>query len=112
MKRGDIVVVAVPGDYGKPRPAVLVQADALAIPDGSLIVCMMTTQADAVPALRLRIAPEPSNGLREPSAIMVDKLFTLARGKVRGPIGRLSPEQLSLLDTRLATVLGLAAPRR
>jgi mRNA interferase MazF len=29
LKRGDIVVVAAPGDYGKPRPAVVVQADAL-----------------------------------------------------------------------------------
>jgi len=28
MRRGDVVTVAVPGDYGKPRPAVIVQTDA------------------------------------------------------------------------------------
>ena len=29
MRRGDLVTVAVSGDYGKPRPAVVVTADAL-----------------------------------------------------------------------------------
>ena len=29
MSRGDVVIVAAPGDYGKPRPAVIVQSDAL-----------------------------------------------------------------------------------
>ncbi|MGA9549823.1 MAG: type II toxin-antitoxin system PemK/MazF family toxin, partial [Rhodomicrobium sp.] len=27
MKRGDIVIVSAPGDYGKPRPAVVIQSD-------------------------------------------------------------------------------------
>ncbi|TMJ14740.1 MAG: type II toxin-antitoxin system PemK/MazF family toxin, partial [Alphaproteobacteria bacterium] len=27
MNRGDLVTVALPGAYGKPRPAVVVQAD-------------------------------------------------------------------------------------
>ena len=27
MKRGDLVTVALPGDFGKPRPALVVQAD-------------------------------------------------------------------------------------
>lgn len=29
MKHGDVVTVAASGDYGKPRPAVIVQTDAL-----------------------------------------------------------------------------------
>jgi len=29
MRRGDVVVVALPGDLGKPRPAVVVQVDVL-----------------------------------------------------------------------------------
>ncbi len=108
MKRGDVVVIAVSGDYGKPRPAVVVQSDALMNPDGSVIVCMMTTQIHAAPIVRVFVAPTSGNGLREPSAIMVDKLFTLARSKVRGPIGRIDSAQLGELDSRLAAVLGLA----
>jgi hypothetical protein len=27
IKRGDVVICAAPGDYGKPRPAVVVQSD-------------------------------------------------------------------------------------
>ena len=30
MKRGDLVTVAVSGDYGKPRPALVVQSDLFA----------------------------------------------------------------------------------
>ncbi len=29
MRRGDIVIVAFSGDFGKPRPAVIVQSDYL-----------------------------------------------------------------------------------
>ena len=27
MKRGDVVIVSAPGDFGKPRPAVVIQSD-------------------------------------------------------------------------------------
>lgn len=30
MLRGDLVTVALSGDYGKPRPALVIQADAFA----------------------------------------------------------------------------------
>ena len=30
VRRGDLVTVATSGDYGKPRPALIVQADAYA----------------------------------------------------------------------------------
>ena len=27
MKRGDLVTIAMPGDFGKPRPALIIQSD-------------------------------------------------------------------------------------
>ncbi|MBW4051170.1 MAG: type II toxin-antitoxin system PemK/MazF family toxin [Proteobacteria bacterium] len=39
MKRGDVVTVAASGDYGKPRPAVIVQTNALPAAHASVIVC-------------------------------------------------------------------------
>jgi mRNA-degrading endonuclease toxin of MazEF toxin-antitoxin module len=43
MRRGDVVTVAAAGDYGKPRPAVIVQTDALPVEHKSLVVCQMTS---------------------------------------------------------------------
>ena len=43
MKRGDVVTVAAAGDYGKPRPAVVVQTDALPAAHASVVVCQMTS---------------------------------------------------------------------
>ena len=42
MKRGDVVTVAAAGDYGRPRPAVIVQTDALPAAHASVVVCQMT----------------------------------------------------------------------
>ena len=43
MARGDIVIVAAPGDYGKPRPAVIVQTDAFPENHASVVVCQLTS---------------------------------------------------------------------
>ena len=46
MRRGDVVTVAAAGDYGKPRPAVIVQTDALPAEHASVVVCQMTSEGD------------------------------------------------------------------
>ncbi|TLZ44380.1 MAG: type II toxin-antitoxin system PemK/MazF family toxin, partial [Gammaproteobacteria bacterium] len=46
MRRGDVVTVAAAGDYGKPRPAVIVQTDALPAEHASVVVCRMTSEGD------------------------------------------------------------------
>jgi len=43
MRRGDVVTVATAGDYGKKRPAVIVQSDAFPESHVSVIICQMTT---------------------------------------------------------------------
>ena len=44
MRRGDVVLVVLPGDYGKPRPAITVQSDLLNTEDpASYLVCPLTT---------------------------------------------------------------------
>jgi mRNA interferase MazF len=75
MRRGEIVSVAAPGDYGKQRPAILIQADVLneADPDSMILALVTGTLRDA-PLLRLTIEPSSENGLQKPSQIMVDKL--------------------------------------
>lgn len=109
MRRGGIVAVAALGDYGKPRPAVVIQADVLnqANPDSTILVLMTTTLRDA-PLLRLTIEPAPGNGLQKASQVMVDKLMTVRREKIGPSVGRLDDQQLLALNRLLAVVVGLA----
>jgi mRNA interferase MazF len=53
MKRGDVVTVAAAGDYGKPRPAVIVQTDALPAAHASVVVCQMTSEWSDAPDFRV-----------------------------------------------------------
>ncbi|HSI42251.1 MAG TPA: type II toxin-antitoxin system PemK/MazF family toxin [Xanthobacteraceae bacterium] len=107
MNRGDIVIVSVSGDYGKPRPAVVIQSDRVPETD-SVLVCLVTTQQRETPLYRLPILPTSVNGLREPSEIMIDKVAGLRRSKCSPPIGRLTPEQIAALNDALFFVIGLA----
>jgi mRNA interferase MazF len=48
VERGDLVTVAVSGDYGKPRPALVIQTDHLPETD-SVLVCLLTTTTHDAP---------------------------------------------------------------
>lgn len=109
MRRGDIVTVAAPGDdYGKPRPAVVVQTDAFPAAHESVIVCPMTSDIVDAPDFRIVIAPGDTTGLRAPSQIMVGKPVTLHRRRIGKVVGRLEPDTTRRLNIALAFVLGLA----
>lgn len=109
MRRGDIVTVAAPGDYGKPRPAVIVQADALTGGDlSSVVLCLISSQPVDAPAFRITIEPDAGNGLRERSQIMVDKILAVPRTRIGSVVGRLDDETLLRLNRTLAFVVGLA----
>lgn len=105
MKRGDLVVVALQGDYGKPRPALVIQSDFFdAHP--SVTILPVTTELRDTPLFRIDIAPTPANGLRKPSQIMVDKAQTVSRGKIGRVIGRVDDEELLAVERALAVFLG------
>jgi len=54
MRRGDVVVVAAAGDYGKPRPAVIVQSDAFPESHAYIVICQMTTDLVDAPDFACR----------------------------------------------------------
>jgi mRNA interferase MazF len=108
VRRGDVVIVAdrSGGDNGgKPRPAVIVQSDVF---DGteSVVVCPVTSIRHEAGLLRLALLPSERLGLQQPSWIMVDKLTSLRRDRVRRVIGRLSPDESMALNRSLAVFLG------
>lgn len=108
MKRGDVVTVAASGDYGKPRPAVIVQTDALPAEHASVIVCQMTSDIVEAPDFRVTIEPTEKNGLRTRSQIMADKPVTIRRERLGRRIGSLNDKDVARLNVALAFVMGLA----
>jgi mRNA interferase MazF len=107
MSRGDVVIVAAPGDYGKPRPAVIVQSDALPESHASVVVCPMTSELVEAD-FRITIESGPATGLRVRSQIMADKPVTVRRDRIGQRIGRLEASQIARLKVALAFVIGLA----
>jgi mRNA interferase MazF len=109
LRRGDIVTVAAPGDYGKPRPAIVIQTDFINRKNpNSAILALITSTLSGSPLLRLRLEPDSSNKLNKPCEVMVDKLLTVRRRRIGDSIGRLNVEQLTSLNRLLAFVIGLA----
>lgn len=108
MKRGDIYSVSAPGEFGKPRPAVVIQSDALNQQDiASVIICPFTGTIKDAPLIRILVEPTPENGLSKPSQIMVDKIQTVSLKRIGLPIGAISDEQLLQLNRTLAFVIGI-----
>ncbi len=106
MKRGDLVTVAVSGDYGKPRPALVIQADAF---DALPSVTLLRLSSEIVRAHLTRITVEPSaeNGLRRNSQIMVDKAIAVPREKIGQTIGRLEPATMQAVSRALVSFFAL-----
>lgn len=107
MKRGDLVTVALPGDYGKPRPALVIQSN-LFTEHPSVTILPLTSELREAPIFRVRVLPEPSNGLNAPSDVMIDKLHTVARDKIRETFGAISDEKLIEIERAVAVWLGIA----
>lgn len=106
MKRGDVVLVVLQGELGKPRPGVIVQTDELDAL-ASTIVCPMSSHIDAANRMRPVVAPTVQNGLLVRTQIMTDKLNTLRHDRVKRVIGTLDSDTCEKLDSALLMVLGL-----
>jgi len=102
LRRGAVVTVASPGAYsGKPRPAVVVQADRWLQGHPSVTLCPLTSTIRQAPLVRITVEPSPRNGLRKPSQLMVDKLFSVPIQAVGDVVGQLEPDVLLDLDLAL-----------
>ena len=107
MIRGDLVTVALPGDFGKPRPALVIQSDAFAETGTVTLLPLSGTLIDA-PLFRPTVQPTEANGLRKPSQVMIDKAVSARRDRVGPPIGRLDDATLLAVTRSLAVFLGIA----
>ena len=108
MRRGEIWTAAGGKHYaGKPRPVLIIQDDRFDA-TASITVCPLTSDPTDIPLLRIALDPTDSNGLAEPSSIMLDKVTTMPRSKLGARIGRVSDTDLVALSRGLVVFLGLA----
>jgi mRNA interferase MazF len=109
MRRGDIVTVAIKGDAGKPRPALVVQADELFGDLPTVVVLPLTSALADLPLTRVNLEPSAANGLRAASQIMVSRPQSALREKIGGVIGRADDAAMLDVSRKLALLLGLAS---
>lgn len=111
LRRGDIVVYSAAGDYGKPRPAVIVQSDLFNETHGSLVLCPITSELTGLKLFRVEIAAARGNGLKKKSEVLIDKLTAAGRSRISARVGRLSSRELDAIDQALRTWLDLDQTR-
>jgi mRNA interferase MazF len=107
VKRGDLVTIALPGSYGKPRPALVIQSD-LFDEHPSVTILPVTSELRETPLFRIEVAPDATNGLRKRSQVMIDKTQTVPRVKLGEPFGRLDDATMLVVTRSLAVFLGFA----
>jgi mRNA interferase MazF len=97
------------GDYGKPRPALVVQSDLFNETHASVTVAPVTSTIVDSPLFRVTVEPSRRNGLRLVSQIMVDKITTVRRQRLGQTIGRLEEDVMLRVSRALALWFGIAA---
>ena len=108
LHRGDVVYYGERGGFtGKLRPGVVVQREATLEVAPSITLCGITNTSMPTNAARIAIAPSPENGLEAPSYIMIDKIASIGRHRVRQVFGQLGQDEIEAVDRALRTWLEL-----
>ena len=107
MMHGDLVTIAMQGDFSKPRPTLVIQANPFSKHTSVTVLPIISTIV-AAPLLRVTVPSGTENGLKEPSQIMVDKIMTVKRSKVGATFGHIDANTLVEVERCLAVFLGIA----
>lgn len=107
MVRGEVVRVAGPRrarghEQQGPRPAVVVQSDDLLALSTVLVAPTSRSAAPATFRPAIDLAGTPTR-------VLIDQVRAIDAQAISGSLGRLSNDELLLLDEALAVVLGLRA---
>ena len=107
IERGGIYTMAAKGAYtGKPRPAIVVQTDALAL--DSIIVIPITRDFVDAPSIRIALEPSTTNGLKARSWAMCDKISTIPSANLGERIGTAGIEEMRHITSALLLILELS----
>ena len=108
VKRGEIWTVSGGVYASKPRPALIVQDDHFQDTE-AITVCPLSTALFGTPLIRIPLEPTESNGLAQPSEVMVDMITTVKRSKVGSRIGELTKQDILRVEQSVLVFLGIAS---
>jgi mRNA interferase MazF len=107
ITRSDIIVAVLPGDYGKGRPALVVQANAFNATHASVVVCPITSHLIDAPLFRVALSSSADTGLEAKSQVMVDKMMAIRRERIARVIGHLDTARMIAVDRALRLWLAI-----
>ncbi|MGS0741059.1 type II toxin-antitoxin system PemK/MazF family toxin [Glaciimonas sp. GG7] len=99
------MTLSLQGDYGKTRPTFIIQSNLLNDLESAMLRPVTSELKNAV--FRVTIEPNPSNGLRALSQVMVDKLLTMPRNKISEPFGYLDDSRMKSIHKALLLLVGV-----
>lgn len=105
MAKGDIVLITFPfTDLSgtKLRPAIV-----LVDSENDITVCFITSQLEWRDKSDIILHPSPENGLRKQSLIRIAKIATLDKSLAKGLLGKLTSDELTLVNEKLKELLQL-----
>lgn len=108
MRRGSIVTIALQGDFGKPRPALVLQSDVFNDIHATITVALISSNLVQAPIFRLDVTPNKQNGLSKESQIQIDKIMSIRKERIGAVIGEIDDSILVRVNRALALWLGLA----
>ena len=108
LKRGQLISIAIQGDFGKPRPALVIQSDMFNETHNTVTVALITSDLIDAPIFRVNIDPTEENGLNHKSQIQVDKMMTIKKDKVGNVIGKADDATMIKINRAMALWVGLA----
>ena len=96
------------GDFGKPRPVLVLQHDAFNLSHATTTIAMLSTHIVSAPLFRITLDPSTENCLEHVSQIQVDKIATVSRDKLSPAFGRIDADTMLRVNRALALWVGLA----
>lgn len=109
MRRGDLVTVALQGEHGKPRPALVIQSDLFTQSTSTITVALLTSTPLDAPLLRVPIEPSQANGLQRRSYVMIDQIFSARTRRLGNVFGHLDDADIVAVNRALALFVGIAS---
>lgn len=106
MKYGDLVTIALQGEFGKPRPALVIQSDLFG-EHSTATVLLLTSSIIEAPLLRVTLEPDAENGLQKTSQVMIDKTMTIRREKIGEAFGFANQDMMQNIRRLLAVFLNI-----
>lgn len=106
MKRGSLVSAVLPGDMGKPRPAIVLMETALIAISSRLVIVPLTSTLQDASFIRVTINPSAANGLKVVSQAMIDRVTSLNRDKVGHFIGDLEQDRFDEVLSFVLVMMG------